>query len=793
MNRRVNHGLKEFIIQSDNGEFKSDAVLEFLKSVGGNRRTCCAYTPEVMAYIERLWGIIDTMATAMMIDKKLPEPFWELAQKYALDIYNNIPPTRSPKGTVPMSPNEKFFGVKEDTSLYKVFGCRAFAHIPKQYRRKNHEAKSTQCIFVGLDRSSHPGYMLYSPELRTIFVSGDVVFHQNLSYDGSLTKNNTDIVPDTTNVPEGTVDDFMYLVGTNHIDPDNGLLYKVMSVEQKTYRNQGTFIVAMRAQVFPDGRVSTKCDRDAIHVRDVQKYHDEYTRMIASKFTHVNVPQVANPESNTRRRSDRLKLTSDAADGGVTSVLGKRTRGSVSHAVFNADISVTTHSECPLFYGSLMTMEPYAFLSDMSIPVRAKKLRSVLEQKTGVADGPSPSDTDLALLVESAMIGDSIVEHSLTHGMTVSPDDKEPQTIKQAYSLPDKDKWREAVDAELDMIRKFNVFSEPVPLPAGVKPLSQRWVFKRKRDHHGNVIKHKARLTPQGCYQHFGSEYSDTYAPVARMCTLRYVMSLACLLQLQTSSCDFTNAFLNAELHEDVYLNAPPGSPPLPEGMVYKLQRALYGLKQSPREWNRLLNDFMINECGFTPLKTEKCLYIKRSSDGGYVLVCLYVDDLVVAYSHRGLYDSFISKVKSRFKITQTDDLHKTLGFQIERTKDLGVFMHQSAYIHDVLKRFGMENCTPVETPFDPHIRLCKSGKYSKRQGMASAASQGENSLPSDNVKSKVPYRELIGCLLWISMGTRPDITYATNQCARYSSDPKPEHWTACLRILRYLKGTIDY
>ena len=82
----MNHSLKEFIIQSDNGEFKSDAVLEFLKSVGGNRRTCCAYTPEVMAYIERLWGIIDTMATAIMIDKKLPEPFWELAQKYALDI-----------------------------------------------------------------------------------------------------------------------------------------------------------------------------------------------------------------------------------------------------------------------------------------------------------------------------------------------------------------------------------------------------------------------------------------------------------------------------------------------------------------------------------------------------------------------------------------------------------------------------------------------------------------------------------------------------------------------------------
>jgi hypothetical protein len=276
------------------------------------------------------------------------------------------------------------------------------------------------------------------------------------------------------------------------------------------------------------------------------------------------------------------------------------------------------------------------------------------------------------------------------------------------------------------------------------------------------------------------------------MCTLRYVLALASLLQLQTSSCDFTNAFLNAELKDDVYINAPPGYAPLPKGYVYKLQRALYGLKQSPREWNLMLNDFMTKECGFTPLKTEKCMYIKRTHDGSYILVCMYVDDLIVAYSHRSLFDSFISKVRSKFKITQTDNLHKTLGFQIERSKDGGVFMHQQSYINDVLKRFGMEDCNPVDTPADPRVKLCKNGSYNARTHVPSSTSQGE----SPNVQTSqptFPYRELIGCLLWISMGTRPDISYAVNQCARYSSDPKQEHWSACLRILRYLKGTSDH
>jgi hypothetical protein len=422
------------------------------------------------------------------------------------------------------------------------------------------------------------------------------------------------------------------------------------------------------------------------------------------------------------------------------------------------------------------------------------------------ADEDDHDTRDEDARIDAAVWGDQLMAHCLATGAGVPPEDKEPNTIKQAYALPDRDKWREAVEAELEMIRQFNVFSEPMQLPPGAIPLSSRWVFKRKRDHLGNVIKYKARLTPQGCYQHFGIDYSDTYAPVARMATLRYVLALACLLRLQTSSCDFTNAFLNAELKEDVYVNAPPGTPPLPEGYVYKLQRALYGLKQSPREWNNTLNAFMTTECGFRQLQSEKCLYIKHNTDGSYMLVCMYVDDLVIAYSHRHMLDEFIKKVQSKFKITQTDSLQKTLGFQIERTKTGGVFMHQASYITDVLKRFGMEDCRPADTPFDYRIRLCKTGAYHARSGVSSATTQGESEISESYLahfkkrkkssvpdETKIPYRELIGCLLWISMGTRPDISYAVNQCARYSSDPKPEHWSACLRILRYLKGTIDH
>ena len=195
VNRRLNHGLKEFVVQSDNGEFVSNNILSFLKSVGGDRRTCCSYTPEIQAFIERLWGIIHNMASAMMIDKGLSEEYWQLAQEYACDIYNNVPPSRTPKGQEMKSPNEKFFNKNDDTSVYKIFGCRAFAHIPKQHRRKNHGPRARQCIFVGIDRTVVPaGYRLYSPEFATIYVTGNVKFYEMLRYDGTLANYHADEV-----------------------------------------------------------------------------------------------------------------------------------------------------------------------------------------------------------------------------------------------------------------------------------------------------------------------------------------------------------------------------------------------------------------------------------------------------------------------------------------------------------------------------------------------------------------------------------------------------------------------
>ena len=134
--------------------------------------------------------------------------------------------------------------------------------------------------------------------------------------------------------------------------------------------------------------------------------------------------------------------------------------------------------------------------------------------------------------------------------------------------------------------------------------------------------------------------------------------------------------------------------------------------------WNITLHKFLTDECGFRNMRTEHCLYIRCDEKlGTYCLICLYVDDLIVAYTNKSLFDSFLTKLQTKFKVTHKEELGKTLGFQFERTADGGIFMHQESYVRDVLKRFGMSECRAVSTLADHHVRLCKTGAYRVEKG----------------------------------------------------------------------------
>jgi hypothetical protein len=233
---------------------------------------------------------------------------------------------------------------------------------------------------------------------------------------------------------------------------------------------------------------------------------------------------------------------------------------------------------------------------------------------------------------------------------------------------------------------------------------------------------------------------------------------------------DVKTAFLNGELDEEIYMEQPEGFVVKgKEKKVCRLVKSLYGLKQAPKQWHEkfdhtmISNGFKINEC-------DKCVYIKNFNNS-CVIVCLYVDDMLILGSNLDVVNSTKKLLNSKFDMKDMGKADVILGIRIQRI-DNGYVLTQSHYVEKVLKKFGHFDSNPAVTPFDANCKLKKN--------------VGEG-------VSQLEYSQVIGCLMYIMNSTRPDIAYSISRLSRYTSNPDKNHWEALRRVLRYLKYTIDY
>ena len=222
-------------------------------------------------------------------------------------------------------------------------------------------------------------------------------------------------------------------------------------------------------------------------------------------------------------------------------------------------------------------------------------------------------------LVEGTRNG---VEHQYQYCFNI---DEDPKTFNDAMSSRDAAFWKEAIQDEIDSIMHNNTW-KLADLPPGCKPLGSKWIFKRKMKVDGSIDKYKARLVIQGFRQKEGIDYFDTYAPVARITTIRLLLALAATHNLVIHQIDVKTAFLNGELDEEIYMKQPEGFVMSGnEHKVCKLVKSLYGLKQAPKQWHQKFNDVVLSN-GFALNQADKCVYSKLYTSGKGVIICLYVD-----------------------------------------------------------------------------------------------------------------------------------------------------------------------
>jgi len=274
----------------------------------------------------------------------------------------------------------------------------------------------------------------------------------------------------------------------------------------------------------------------------------------------------------------------------------------------------------------------------------------------------------------------------------VSPD--EPASFAEAERCPS---WRKAMMEEMEAIEDNKTWSL-ADLPPGRRAIGLKWVFKVKRDEHGAVSKHKARLVVKGYAQRHGIDYDEVFAPVARLDSVRLLIALAAHEGWEVHHMDVKSAFLNGDLQEEVYVEQPAGFVITgKEHKVFKLRKALYGLHQAPRAWNAKLDDTLLS-LGFRRSPSEHAIYI-RPNQGAQLVVGVYVDDLVITGSSSDDIKRFKKEMAAAFKMSDLGLLHYYLGIEVKQGAS-GISLSQGAYAAKILERSGMVVVIPVMCPW---------------------------------------------------------------------------------------------
>ena len=270
--------------------------------------------------------------------------------------------------------------------------------------------------------------------------------------------------------------------------------------------------------------------------------------------------------------------------------------------------------------------------------------------------------------------------------------------------------WRLAMDREINSIEKNNTWTL-TELPAGVKKIGVKWVYKTKYNEHGEIDKYKARLVAKGYSQKHGIYYTEVFAPVARMDTVRMIFALVAHKSWKIFQLDVKSALLHGDLSEDVYVDQPKGYEKKgSEHLVYKLHKALYGLKQAPRAWFSRIEAHFISE-GFQRCDSEQTLFTKRSREGKIIIVSVYVDDLIFTGDDEIMMSEFKSSMMREFDMSDLGKMRFFLGIEVLQRSD-GIYICQRKYALEVLKRFGMLESNSVNSPIVPGKKSTKMRRH---------------------------------------------------------------------------------
>ena len=784
-------------------------------------------------------------ARSILVGADLPIVFWKQAFDMATYVYNRLP--HAANGG--RSPYELYYGHPPyDMDRIRVFGCVCYVHEEKTRRdnRSKLNATARGCVYLGPSPDDNRSHIYFNPKTSKVLRSTSVVFNER-EPGGYLVANNSLVTKRMKNLTAhkwkprhghkvgGQKDES---VGASTDDESEAATEDEPTRDEqgddgwnRIHRVKNNDTIEMVADQFDIDMDELMHHNMGLPGCDVSTgYTDPHAKLKAGtglwlpddcrrrvteeeslfppkppEHNGVAAEEASAGPNETMAEPSAAEEASAGPEPSGTGVWKRRLRKRASRGTANTaradprteDVKTVART-AEVLPANLITLIPEG--TNLSLVVdhcddiikrnakavanHVKTITAVKELKSQVQAPMEEAELayEAAYRAELFLLGERAPEAYVLDPNIRARDIPTPKSYKEALSGDFAAHWNEAVMKELKNLEDHEVWrwvETPIKKP---HLIDATWAWRVKPTSTGGVDKLKARLVARGFKERFGVTYSEVFAPVTTLTTWRACLAEASKPPWKCDVWDVSSAYLLSKVPEEtpIYMRPFPGltppSIPHKRPLILKLERCLYGLKASGRRWNATI-DARLKELGFRQSSNDPCLYVKEEGEK-IIRLNLHVDDCCATYTDDEFYADFKEELEKEYKLSSAADSNMFLGNVIERTKDGGLQVHQKHFVDEVLKKYDCEMWKTRPTPAPDSIHLHKGQSPQddeERQRMAN-----------------VPYRQIVGSLMWLASCTRPDLSQALGACARFCAYPGEEHWKALKWILRYLKGTRD-
>ena len=733
------------------GEFCSDNINEYCHEISVRRQYSVPYCPPQNGTAERLWGLLLHPMRCIFHASRVPRTFWPECMEHCCQLHNALSKNKG------VSPLEKAGLRAINHDKFRVWGCKVYYHVPHiRYRvgmlSKKLADTAVLGIHLGCDALRPGGYKVFLPQLNKIVSAyhlkwfenkfcnihrtvPNVRNHEGELVDSDFTRLQKDIpgeVEDDDDVRDINNQD-ENIIRPRHVRRKVAPILPDIIAPDREFVDPGDAEVNVRSGKKPGQFAAGICDVSGC---DFKKHPRDTLHSFQTPVPGSKVP-VGNVSTRTRRH--------------VTFSQARKGR----HAF---KVSST----------------------DDVVPVLPE------DERNFVLFPEHQEDCFTLWYSENNHSRDEVCFKLSEHGPIPIP-----LTAAQALAGPMGPRWKKAMDDEITKLmglKAWKVESRSVPRKQGRRVTGSRWVFDVKYNKDGTLKKLKARFVVKGFTQQEGVDYERSFSSTLRASSFRTFLAISAGRKFPVRHLDVTNAFVQASLDDvDLWIEPPQGYADYedflddkgnPITKVCKLQRALYGTKQASRLFSLKLSKYL-QDNNFISSPSDPCIYHKKTSEGE-ILLGTYVDDIIVAFSDRSMYDRFEKSFAAAFDCTPSESLSWFLGIGIEQIGDNNdcIAIHQEKYIEDMVKRFvpgGASNSIMRKTPVSTDLL--------ERCGPTTSDAQ------RDYMRTK-PYMELVGSLLWVATMSRPDIAYHMSILCKYMSDQNQQCYESGIQLLLYLYAT---